>query len=435
MRRTVLGAALAALAVLTLAVAPAWAKLSSKEFKKAQRRLQAAAASNDTAGMISAIEQIAKDGTKKAVDLLVTVGVSLESIDVYDAVRNALQGMREQAAVDHMVKTLGKKKSAKTWQLRAVLLEGLIPHKGKAVTKAMADRLTDKIPYVISAAAKALGQRRDPAAVDALIDALAKLEKRKDVPWIDTKQALTDITGEDFNDSTAWRDYWKVAGPDFDPKKSRGDKEKSTTVVRGDEASQFFKEKIIAKRIMFIIDVSGSMETEDPPIEGSGGGKRVERVKNELMRTIKGLRRDVRFNILAFSDILKSWQKIKQGNHLYPASNGNKAGAVKWISTLKANGMTHTDDALKKAFDLIDVNTIVILSDGAPAKVDKKTQKQMQIDPNDILKKVQGWNRLRGVKIHTFCFEVFKNMQGAEPLLDFMEKLATQNGGKMSLIR
>ena len=78
---------------------------------------------------------------------------------------------------------------------------------------------------------------------------------------------------------------------------------------------------------------------------------------------------------------------------------------------------------------------MVLLSDGAPFRANKQTGQGEDIPAQEILDKVMGMNRLRGVKIHTYCFEVFKNMGGAEPLLDFMQKLAEQNGGKMVLIR
>jgi hypothetical protein len=424
-------------AVLALAglAAPASAKIDNKEFEAAKKKLGEAAAANDVPGMVSAIQTIGKDSSKRSVDLLVSVGLKLDNFQVYEAVRDALQGMDDQEGIDHMVKTLKSKKGADGWDVACVLLDGCVPHKGEAITQAMCEHLDHKVPYVISAAAKALGKRKDPAAMPALIEALEKLEKSKDVPWIDTKQALTDITGQDFADAQSWADYWKVTGPDFDPTKDRGDKTTSTTVVRDDEASQFFKEQIVAKRIMFIIDVSGSMEAEDPPIEGQGGGKRIDRVRKELIKTIQGLKKDVSFNVIAYSDVIKSWQRVGKGQNLHKATPENKAAAIKWVEAFKAEGATHTDEALEKSFELLEVNTIVLLSDGAPAKFNKQTGQPENISPQEILDKVKGWNRVRGVKIHTFCFEVFKQMAGAEPLLDFMDKLATENGGKMTLIR
>ena len=249
------------------------------------------------------------------------------------------------------------------------------------------------------------------------------------------RPALVAVIGEDFADAAAWRDYWKAVGSNFDPNKDRGDKEHAQTVVREDEAAQFFKEKIIAKRIMFVIDVSGSMEAQDPPIDGEGGGKRIERVKQELSKAVRGLKGDVQFNIIAFSHVIKTWKPIRRGTRLHRATPANKAAALKWIKGLKADGATHTDDALKKAFDVLEVNTIVLLSDGAPTHINQQQTGVDPVDPQKILDLVRGMNRLRNAKIYTFCFEVFKKDPAAQPLLKFMEDLAKQNGGKMTLIR
>lgn len=423
------------LVAVLVCVAPAQAKLSSSDWKKAKKSFERAVASGDSAAMVEAVHRIAADESKRAVDLLVQIGEKLEDIDVFNAVRDALGSMRDPAVVDYMLKQLERKSRPKDWTLRAVLIESLVKQPGEKVTEAIAGRLDDKVPYVISAAAKALGKRRDPKAVPALIDALARLEKNKDVTWIDVKQALTDITGEDFVDAAAWRDYWKAVGATFDPNKDRGDKENASTVVREDEAAQFFDEKIIAKRIMFVIDVSGSMEAEDPPIDGEGGGKRIERVKQELAKAVRGLKGDVQFNIIAFSHVIKTWKPIRRGAPLHRATPANKAAALKWIQNLKADGATHTDDALKRAFDVLEVNTIVLLSDGAPARINQQKNGVDPIDPQEILKKVRAMNRLRNAKIYTFCFKVFEGNPQFAPLLKFMDDLAKQNGGKMTLIR
>ncbi|GIW72490.1 MAG: hypothetical protein KatS3mg102_2032 [Planctomycetota bacterium] len=133
--------------------------------------------------------------------------------------------------------------------------------------------------------------------------------------------------------------------------------------------------------------------------------------------------------------MIKPWRSIRRGSPLHRATAANKADAITWVSALKADGATHTDDALEKAFEVLEVNTIVLLSDGAPARINQQQTGVDPIDPEEILQKVAGWNRLRGAKIYTFCFEVFKNNPAEQPLLDFMQKLAEQNGGKMTLIR
>src|SRR5204862_2491446 len=103
---------------------------------------------------------------------------------------------------------------------------------GAEVTRAIAGRLDDKVPYVTSSAAKALAKRKDKAAVDALIKRLGELEKSKDVAWLDIRQALTAITGEDFQTTTEWEGFWLAKKESFDPEKDRGKKDAVTTDVR-----------------------------------------------------------------------------------------------------------------------------------------------------------------------------------------------------------
>ncbi len=428
---------LCAFAVLAFVAAPpAAAKLDEKEWKAAEGELKRALATNppDYSALASAVKGVAADQSKRAVDLLLKIGAGLDNAEVFDAVRESLQGMHEKEALDYMIDSA----DASDWRIRVILCDALSKVEGDGATKAIVGRLQkDKVGYVISAAAKSLGKRRDKAsaqiAMPALIEKLAELEKSKDVTWIDVKQALTDITGEDFATSSEWRDFWKARGGDFDPAADRGSKEESSTVVREDEAPKFFKEKIISKRIMFVIDTSGSMEEQDPAVGDSPGGKRIERVKSELIRVVKELKSDVQFNIVAYSHQIKFWKDPKKAG-LQKATPEGKADAIKFVSALKADGATHTDEALVKAFESIEINTIVLLSDGAPTKYNAQTNQMEPNPPEKILEQVKGLNRLRGVKIHTFCFKVFEKMGGAEPLLDFMKRLAEENGGKMTLI-
>ncbi|GIW72491.1 MAG: hypothetical protein KatS3mg102_2033 [Planctomycetota bacterium] len=165
--------------VVALAAGPAWAGLSSSEWNQAKREFERAFAGNDAEGMVAAVQKIAQDDSPRAVDLLVNVGAQLDNIKVYEAVRAALGGMKDPETVAYMVKQLERQSSPAKWQSRCVLCEALVPHQGEEVTRAIAARLDDKVPYVISAAAKALGKRRDPKGVEPLIAKLRELEKNK----------------------------------------------------------------------------------------------------------------------------------------------------------------------------------------------------------------------------------------------------------------
>ncbi|HVY60168.1 MAG TPA: VWA domain-containing protein [Planctomycetota bacterium] len=429
---------LLAAAALVAAPLPALAKLDEKAYQKAQRDLESAIATGSPDMIAPAVEAVAADQSKRAVELLVRIGAQLDDISqippeskyqVYESVKKGLATMSEPEAVSAMIAEL-KKTDPKLWQLRCVLVECMASVKGDGVTAAVAGALNDKVPYVISAAAKSLGARKDKDGVAPLITKLKELEKHKDIVWVDVKQALTDITGQDLADAKEWESFWQARGGSFDPEKDRGDKTESTTVIRaGEESGEFFKEKILAKRIMFVIDVSGSMNEQDIPMEGKGTQSRIQVVKDELIRCLQRLKGDVRFNIISFSQDAKFWMPLRNGQSaLTPAGEGAKADAIKWVSSLKADGGTESEMALKKAFEAIEVNQIVFLSDGAP------TKGQGLADTRALLDVIKGLNRLRGVKINTFCFAVFQRMGGAEPLLQFMEDLAKQNGGKMTLV-
>jgi hypothetical protein len=106
--------------------------------------------------------------------------------------------------------------------------------------------------------------------------------------------------------------------------------------------------------------------------------------------------------------------------------------AIKWVTNLKANGATSTELALKKAFEPVEVNQIILLSDGEPTQINGR--QLAPAPPRPILDTVKGLNRLRGVKVNTFCFAVFQRQPGTKDLLGFMEDLAKENGGRMILV-
>jgi hypothetical protein len=472
--RTIMRSVGAFAAASLVAVAPAFARLDEKAWTQAKKDLEQALAGTDEAATLRAVEAVAADGTRRAAELLAAVGTSdrLDSLKVYEAALAGLRAMAGGEARSWLMETLERRTDAKSWPLRALLCEVLADVGGSDVTRVLAGRLKDPASYVVSAAARALGNRKDPEGVEPLIRALADLEKRKDVTWIDVRAALTAICGFDFETAKEWESFWASRREGFDPAKDRGEKAEPTTVVR-DEA-RFFTEAIISKRVMFVIDVSGSMREQDIPVEDEAGGggtttrggpthmeARLEVVKKALIACVRALKPDVRFNIIAFSDENRSWRPARQG--LQPADEAAKQDAVKWIEALEANGATETDKALKECFENIDVNTIVLLSDGQPTRGRgpggpggpggrrgpgggrRGGGGGGEIDPQEILDKVKVWNRLRGVKIHTFCFKVFDDMVGGgggrggfgfdpQKCLEFLRQLAEQNGGKLTKV-
>ena len=177
--------------------------------------------------------------------------------------------------------------------------------------------------------------------------------------------------------------------------------------------------------LVFLIDVSGSMREVDPPSDTGPGGKRIDKAKAALEQTVRGLDDGAFFNMLAFDDRIRTWEKVLQR-----AQPKVKANAIVWVQGLQELGMTHTDEALEKAFEDQNINTIYLLTDGAPMKMDPKTGQQINIDPQTILDKVATLNRFRKIKIFTMGFEAVSKEPNGEVFVGFLKQLAEQNGGK-----
>ena len=93
--------------------------------------------------------------------------------------------------------------------------------------------------------------------------------------------------------------------------------------------------------------------------------------------------------------------------------------ALRHVRQQIGNGGTALHDAIVKAFDDPDVDTIFLLTDGQPT--DGKI-----VEPEDILAHVRKLNRLRQVVIHVVAVD----FSG-----DFLRSLAEQNGGTYTEVR
>ena len=122
----------------------------------------------------------------------------------------------------------------------------------------------------------------------------------------------------------------------------------------------FYGIKTYSRRVVFMIDSSGSMAF---PMDGHGGKRepRFWRTKRELHRTIKALPREVEFNIYLFSDRAVGWQR-----KLVPASRENKAAAIAFLDSRKPFGGTNVHSALSNGLRS-GADTVYLLSDGEPS--------------------------------------------------------------------
>jgi HEAT repeat protein len=324
----------------------------------------------------------------------------------------------------------------------------------KVVAPAIAN-LNDAQWQVRKSAIDALAKVRSLDAIEPLI---ARLEKEEGVLVPDIGEALAGLTGKEFGAAAdKWRSWWaeSKAGFALPPPEAiaylRGRREART----GGPPREYLKTGVVeyhgidtpSRSILFVIDVSGSMESVVTEKERFEAGhypsfKRIDIVKTELQRTLDHLEPFVNFNILAFATDIDPWKK-----QLVPANVLNKSAAKEWAGHLQAiggnskedlaasgltgsanleKGKTNTYGALMAALQVrpglrtgekgytVDIDTIFFLSDGRPTVGDF-------VDPDDILREILAANELRKVKIHTIAIGEFQK--------DFMRKIAERTGG------
>jgi len=138
-------------------------------------------------------------------------------------------------------------------------------------------------------------------------------------------------------------------------------------------------DEIPDKKLLFVVDTSGSMN-----------GEKMDRVKSALTYAIKRLKDGDKFNIIRFStDVERMFDSARKANA------ENKEEALKFVSDMEASGGTAIDEALTIGTAAItDPETLVVfLTDGEPTIGETDIKK--------IAANVQLTNRL-GARIFPF---------------------------------
>ena len=178
--------------------------------------------------------------------------------------------------------------------------------------------------------------------------------------------------------------------------------------------------------VLFIVDRSGSMHTEFAPVGDFEPGpddrdlNRLETAKRELLRAVRGLPSDARFNLITFADDVKKWRPA-----LVPATASARQALLARARRLAPKGATNLFGALKAGLAIktlaygtrygTEVDEIFLLSDGEPTAGEV-------VDTSKILGIICETNRHSGVRINTLYM-------GGGGDSDFMRKLAERNGG------
>jgi len=302
-------------------------------------------------------------------------------------------------------------KGAATWEAR---LKEYTTHDVTAYRNAALDELA-KIgkPEFLDVLGAALKNKDWSTRLSAVM-ALEKLHHKNAIPLIiaamkneigrpleECAGALERMTGTPLGlDVARWEQWWANKGGEFELA-DKGDRPNTKSQVAkkpfyADTTVEFLGIPITSKRVIFVVDISGSMQElargilKNDTDMGEATMTRLDVVKRELNATIDKLLPETMFNVVVFNDQVFSWLNAGM------AKMGKKTrdDAKQYVATRDAAGGTNIYDSLKKAFEDPDCDTIYFMSDGQPTYGE-------ETDPNVIREHVAKWNATRHIKIHT----------------------------------
>ena len=281
---------------------------------------------------------------------------------------------------------------------------GQLVQLGPQVTPRLAEFLAHEDWSTRLTALRGLEQLRAGSAVGAIIAAFPDQTGRMRIEFGDS---LFRMTGQFFGSrATPWRAWWeREGGDDFEVLTERELKvrieERETLKLKELTSTEFFGIQIESERVVFVVDISGSMnELAKSRYVDAKGEPRIELAKGQLSQVLDALTQESRFNIITFASDVAPW-----ADDIVDWTPDALADAQSFVGRLGASGGTNLYGALRFAFQDPQVDTVFVLSDGEPSA-------GAITDPGAIRGEVARWNANRRVRINTIAiggrFQILK---------------------------
>ncbi len=375
------------------------------------------------------IECVGLAGTREAlpaIEKLVAQGnqpvVRFEALRAYGRIGGG-------AAVSTLLNYLGDPE----WRVRMAAAEGLrFAGAPRAIAELRRLIIEGEEPIVIETATEAVGALGlvgdgTPEAIPPLLETLkvgrlrARNKARQSLIALARKLYRQD---KDYSvDLEAWTKWWEKVQRGVDPDDPK---------YNARETGSFYRFKIHSDHVLFILDVSGSMDWPDASRAsgikpGDWNGRRIDLAHRELFRTLKTLDKGTLFSVATFSGAVMSWSK----EETY-ATPENVEAAIAWIRKQLPRGGTATYDALEYGINQTKADTIFFLSDGLPSGGRYE-------QPETILSEIRRANRFRRVSVNTVAlivgkapYESVQKYEDPDEMAEFMSRIAEENYGSFA---
>ena len=167
--------------------------------------------------------------------------------------------------------------------------------------------------------------------------------------------------------------------------------------------------KVIAKDVILVLDVSGSMQ-----------GAKISQAKNALSFVLDHLNSNDRFNVISFSTGTAAY-----ASSLQPMSR--REDARNFVTRLTAEGSTDINRALLEAMNMVDKNrpaTIIFLTDGLPTTGETDSQKIIANVTNNAPKNIRLFTFGVGDDVNTVLLDTLADkLRGASGYVRPSEKI------------
>ena len=170
------------------------------------------------------------------------------------------------------------------------------------------------------------------------------------------------------------------------------------------------EDKIVARDLVLVLDVSGSMQ-----------GQKMEQARAAAHYLVDALNPADRFNLIAFSTGVRLWQ-----GELQPADKANRQAAHKWIDALSAGGSTDINRSLLEGLAQFvpgkqDTRPafLLFMTDGLPT--------MGEVEPARIVNNALNNRPERTIRLFTFGV-------GYDVNTDLLDTLSQELGGRSSYV-